>query len=105
MDLGIHTTSEALEDKLEERESETRRDLAWNLTRLPALSGLGPHRLFVAVGGVWQGLLRLEGRDPVEPRRHPLPLRASLRPTLLGRYPPGADEAIPRLHLQHPGAG
>jgi len=60
MDLGIHTTSEALEDKLEERESPRRRDLAWNLTRLPALSGSGPHRLFVATGGVWQGYFVLK---------------------------------------------
>ena len=60
MDLGIHTTSEALEDKLEERESPRRRDLAWNLTRLPKFSGEGPHRLFVAVAGVWQGYFVLK---------------------------------------------
>ena len=55
MDLGIHTSWEVLEDKLEERANPRRKELTWNLRRLPELRGEGPHRLFVAVGGVWQG--------------------------------------------------
>ncbi len=63
MDIGIHTTSEALEDKLDERENTRRKDLAWNLTLLPEFPLEGPHRLFVAVGGVWQGYFVL--RDEI----------------------------------------
>jgi len=60
MDIGIHTSWEVLEDKLEERASARRKELTWNLRRLPELSGEGPHRLFVAVGGVWQGYFVLK---------------------------------------------
>src|SRR5437867_3239098 len=53
----------SMEDTLLERESSRRKDVAWNLTRLPEFSGGGPHRLFVAVGGVWQGYFVL--RDEI----------------------------------------
>jgi hypothetical protein len=60
IDIGIHTSAEALEDKLEERENPRKRDLTWNLTRLPEFSGEGPHRLFVATSSVWQGYFILK---------------------------------------------
>lgn len=63
MHIGIHTRSEILEDKLEQREDPRpkRRIATWQLGRLPEkLSKTGPNYLFVAVGGVWQGYFTLK---------------------------------------------
>lgn len=61
MDIGIHTRWEVLEDKLELRERPRRTHATWQLRRLPEkLSPEGRNRLFVAVGGVWQGYFVLE---------------------------------------------
>jgi len=50
-----------LEDKLERREHPCSTKETWQLTRLPEkLSPEGGNRLFVAVGGVWQGYFALE---------------------------------------------
>jgi hypothetical protein len=61
VDIGIHTSWEVLEDKLEARDEERVKDLTWNLNRLPERLGEGgPNRLFVAVRGVWQGYFILK---------------------------------------------
>ena len=60
MDIGIQMRWEALEDKLEERENRRRCEVTWNLTRLPKLDDPGANRLFVSVGGAWQGYFVLK---------------------------------------------
>jgi hypothetical protein len=60
MDIGIQIGWEALEDKLEERENPRRSEVTWNLTRMPKLDGKGENRLFVSVGGAWQGYFVLK---------------------------------------------
>ena len=60
MDIGIQMGWEALEDKLEERENPRRSEVTWSLTRLPKLDDPGVNRLFVSVGGAWQGFFVLK---------------------------------------------
>jgi hypothetical protein len=60
MDIGIQMGWETLEDKLEERENSRRRELTWNLTRLPRFDEGGENRLFVAAGGAWRGYFILK---------------------------------------------
>jgi hypothetical protein len=60
MDIGIQMGWDALEDKLEERDNPRRRELTWNLTRLPRFEEGGENRLFVAAGGAWRGYFILK---------------------------------------------
>jgi hypothetical protein len=60
MDIGIQMGWEAFEDKLEERGNPRRSDVTWSLTRLPRLDDQGENRLFVSVGGAWQGYFILK---------------------------------------------
>jgi hypothetical protein len=60
VDIGIQMGWEALEDKLEERENPTRSEVTWNLILLPKLDATGQNRLFVSVGGTWQGYFVLK---------------------------------------------
>lgn len=63
--------AEVLAHKLEAR-AEANPEQAWNLARWPSrLSEPGPHRLFVASRGIWQGYFRLSSEAlycPDDPR-------------------------------------
>lgn len=59
MDIGVCMSAPTLEHKLE-AQTEKNPEQAWNLARWPSrLTGDGPHRLFVAVGGLWCGYFEL----------------------------------------------
>lgn len=58
MQIGVRMSWEALEDKLEQRDSK-RREATWQLNRLPKGLSDGPNYLFIAVGGSWVGYFRL----------------------------------------------
>lgn len=61
MHIGIHTSWEVLEDKLESRRDPRKAVATWNLNRLPLkLSKEGPNYLFVAVQGTWVGYFVLQ---------------------------------------------
>ena len=71
MDIGIQMGWEALEDELEERENPRRSEVTWSLTRLPKLDDPGVNRLFVSVGGAWQGYFVIKNEvlwNPEDPR-------------------------------------
>jgi hypothetical protein len=59
--IGIHTSWDILEGKIEQRDEPHRTTATWQLTRLPEkLSKEGPNYLFFAVGGIWQGYFTLK---------------------------------------------
>jgi hypothetical protein len=60
--IGIRTSPEILEAKLERRDHPRSTNETWNLNRLPTkLDVAGPNYLFVAVDGSWRGYFTLEG--------------------------------------------
>jgi len=61
VDIGIYVSSVTLEHKLEQQTDGKSREATWNMGRFPSRLGTdpGPHRLFFATDGYWQGYFLL----------------------------------------------
>ena len=109
MDIGIQMGWEVLEDKLEERENPRRRELTWNLSRLPKLDEKSTNRLFVSVKGTWQGYFVLKNEVLYSPEDARCPYAlifdprswVEIRPVKATRFrgftydTPGSEEVVP----------